>query len=94
LLLILRLVRAQRVHAGRAGQRDAPWRISCGRKCAGRAAKPALWNGGRTRTGGPRNGGENERDGDGSKSFNTVGIFRQSNFQNSICAASSSFKFC
>jgi hypothetical protein len=29
-----------------------------------------------------------------SRSFNAVGIFRQTNFQNSICAASLSFKFC
>jgi len=26
--------------------------------------------------------------------FATVGIFKQTNFENSICAASSSFKFC
>jgi hypothetical protein len=29
-----------------------------------------------------------------SRSFNAVGFFRQTNFQNSICAASSSFNFC
>jgi hypothetical protein len=29
-----------------------------------------------------------------SRSFNAVGIFRPTNFQNSICAASSRFKVC
>jgi hypothetical protein len=41
-----------------------------------------------------RNGGENGRDGDGSKALNAAGIFRPTHFQNSIGAASSSFKFC
>jgi hypothetical protein len=40
-----------------------------------------------------RNGRKNERDVAWSRSFNAAGIFRQTDFQNSICAASSSFKF-
>jgi hypothetical protein len=43
---------------------------------------------------GARNGGENGRDGDGSKTFDADGIFRPTNFQNSICRAGLSFKFC
>jgi hypothetical protein len=31
------------------------------------------------------NGGEKGRDGDGGKSFDAAGIFRPTNFQNSIC---------
>ncbi len=42
----------------------------------------------------PRHGGKNRRGGDGSKAFNAAGFFRPTHFQNSICAASSSFKVC
>lgn len=53
------------------------------------------WSCGHSRAPGasPRHGGENGRVGDGSKAFNAAGIFRPTNFQNSICAASSNFSW-